>query len=40
VTGVPSLKRNPLRMKNVYRRPLSDTLNLDATSGTSLPPGL
>ncbi len=38
VTRVPSLKRKPFRMKKVYVVPPFDTLNLDATSGTSLAP--
>ena len=39
VTGAPSLNRKPLRRKNVYRVPPFETVNREATSGTSLPPG-
>jgi hypothetical protein len=39
VTGVPSLKRKPLRRKNVYVLPRFEIATRDATSGTSrLPP--
>ena len=39
VTGVPSLNRKPLRMKNVYRLPPFETMYLDATSGWRIVPG-
>ena len=38
VTFEPSLKRKPGRIVNVYLRPLFDTVNFEATSGTSLLP--
>src|SRR3954454_12870259 len=38
VTLAPSLNLKPGRMKNVYFRPLFETVNLEATSGTSLLP--
>ena len=37
-TADPSLNLKPLRMVNVYTLPLFDTVNLDATSGTSFVP--
>ena len=38
VTGVPSLNLKPFLMKNVYVLPWFETVNLDATSGSSLNP--
>jgi hypothetical protein len=38
VTGEPSLKRKPLRRKNVYVRPRFEITARDATSGTSFVP--
>ena len=38
VTAVPSLNLKPFRMKNVYLLPPFETVNLEATSGTSLLP--
>jgi hypothetical protein len=38
VTGVPSLNLKPFRMKNVYLLPPFETVNFEATSGTSLLP--
>ena len=38
VTGVPSLNLKPFRIVKVYRLPLLETVNFDATSGTSLLP--
>ena len=38
VTGLPLLNLKPFRMKKVYTLPFFDTVNFEATSGTSLLP--